>query len=103
MKKDVRTFGLKKTNGVLATGEGDVLDTAEFRDKVVEYAGNFTNITAKLMISIDGTNYRQLGADITAAGLTSVAHFVNKMRIDIAVSGSPGTAVFTFGGLGRGI
>jgi hypothetical protein len=74
-------------------------------EKYIQFAGfatgTFTKATVQVMGSIDGTNYVQIGSDVTADSLVSVASVVQFIRIDKTLQTS-GTQTATLCGYGAG-
>lgn len=73
---------------------GEKVLVADLKSCVVQVTGTFT-ATLKLEGSMDGTNFQQIGSDITAAGLTAISPVYNYIRLNTTAytSGTPAASV----------
>lgn len=76
-----------------SAGEGAAIQFERFTDKCVLVAGTFT-ATIRIQGSIDGTNFADLTADITAAGAVEIPHTVKYIRVrTIAWTSAPAVSI----------
>ena len=66
----------------MATGIGPAIDTSKIRKGSIVVRG-ITTATIHLEGSNDGTNFEQIGADITADGVVEISTYVKNIRANL--------------------
>ena len=79
-----------------AASPGSAIDVSNYREKTVQLSG-FSAGTLQVHASLDGTNFAQVGADVTAPGFVDLPNCVQAIQIVCTVN-LTGTGIGVFGG-----
>lgn len=78
-------------------GQGAGVRIEEYTDKTVQVTGTFAGLSMTIQGTMDGTNWGDITAAITAVGITTFTATVKMIRVN-ATALTSGTPVVTFGG-----
>lgn len=77
--------------------QGGPVTVAEYFDKTIQVTGTFVGLSMTIQGSMDGTNWSDITAAITAVGITTFDATVRMIRVN-ATALTSGTPVIQFGG-----